>query len=132
MLVVEAEYADAAFGVAWTNSVRTGIQMRDGLSELPDELLKLRAKWRDPATPSRAAAADAVTKQVQAGILPPDSEVTYEQLGYDETTIARLMADKRRAEGRGVLERLTAAADRVTQQGQQSEPVDDGDAEPTA
>lgn len=129
-LVVEAEYADDSFGAGWTKAVITGIQLRDGLSEVPDELLKLRAKWRDPATPSRAAAADAVTKQVQAGILPPDSEVTYEQLGYDETTIARLVSDKRRAEGRGILDRLTQAANQVT--GQEPAEVDGGDAEPTA
>lgn len=112
-LITEAEAANAVFGSAWRRSVLTGFQLREKLDRLPPELLALRSKFRDPATPSRSAAADAVTKQVSVGILPPDSEVTYEQMGYDQTTIARLVADKRRTAGRQMAADLAAAAERA-------------------
>jgi hypothetical protein len=57
----------------------------------------LRPKWRDASTPTRAAMADAVTKQVAAGILQPDSEIALEQLGYDETDIQRIKAEHEKA-----------------------------------
>ena len=72
--------------------------------------LRLEMRWRDPSTPSKSAIADAVTKQVAQQILPPDSPVTYEQLGYDETTVERLLADRHRAQAQQRLEMLAAAA----------------------
>ncbi|MFC9769274.1 phage portal protein [Rhodococcus jostii] len=95
--IVEAEAANAVFGAAWAKAIRTGVQIREGLDELPPELLKLRAKWRDPATPSRASAAAAVREMVTAFPWMAESEVALEQLGWDQTTIARAMADKRKA-----------------------------------
>lgn len=106
-LIIEAEWAANGFGAGWRRAMLTALQLRDRLTELPREWLALRPRWRDPATPSMAAAADAVTKQVSAGILPAESEVTYEQLGYDQADIDRLMADRRRA---GAQQRLTALA----------------------
>lgn len=109
-LVIEAEYAIDVFDDAWCRSILTGIQLRDGLDEIPAELTKLAGRWRDPSTPSRAAASDAVTKEVGAGILPPDSEVAYERLGYDQTTIDRLVSERRRNEARRRVSELAAAA----------------------
>lgn len=96
-LVIEAEHADRAFGVGWTRAVRNALMLRDGLTDMPAELLRLRAKWRDPSTPSQAAAADAMAKQIN--VLPwiGESEVALERLGYDRTDIERLQADKRRS-----------------------------------
>lgn len=110
-LVIEAENCQDWFAPALLRSVTTGVQMRDGLTSVPDDLQALGARWRDPSTPSRAAATDAVMKQIAAGVLPPDSEVALEQLGYDETTIARVMADRRRTRGAGVLATLQGVAD---------------------
>ena len=124
-LIIDAEAAIETFGVAWARAARTGVMLRDGLSELPPELLTLRAKFRDPSTPSRAAAADAVVKQI--GALPwlAESDVVLEQLGYDETYIARLKADKRRAEA-SALVRQAAEAARRPEQGERAE-ADGGD-----
>lgn len=108
-LVIEAEFANRVFGVGWTRAVRNAIQLRDNLSEPPAELRSLRAKWRDPATPSKAAAADAMLKQIQALPWLAESEVALEQLGYDRTTIERLMADKRRATATSLIDKLGAA-----------------------
>ncbi|MGI5493829.1 phage portal protein [Microtetraspora malaysiensis] len=109
-LIIEAEYAATTLGAGYRRAMLTALQLRDNLPSLPADLLALRAQWKDPATPSKAAAADAVTKQVSSGILPPMSEVTYEQLGYDQTTIARLMEDNRRAAAQQRLTALAAAA----------------------
>jgi hypothetical protein len=109
-LVIEAENCADWFGPAILRAVTTGVQMRDNLPAVPDELASLGVRWRDPSTPSRAAATDAVMKQIAAGVLPPDSEVALEQLGYDETTIARVMADRRRAGGSAALRAVAEAA----------------------
>lgn len=102
-LVIEAETACDTFGIGWARSMQTGVILRDDLDEATPELKRLRSKFRDPATPSRGAATDAVVKQVQTGILPPDSDVTLEALGYDSTTIARIQADRRRSRGAALL-----------------------------
>lgn len=95
-LVIEAEATCATFGATWRSAMLTALQLREGWDQVPDDIARLRNKWRDPSTPSKASASQAVVEQVREGILPADSEVTYEQLGYDQTTIARLVADKRR------------------------------------
>jgi len=109
-LIIEAQWAAASFGAAWRRAMLTALQLRDGVRELPSEWLALQPRWRDPSIPSRAAAADAVAKEVGAGILPPDSEVTYERLGFDQATINRLVAERRRAQARQQLSTLAAAA----------------------
>lgn len=109
-LVVEAEGANRVFGSALVRSAQNAILLRDGLAEPTAEMFKLKAKFRDPATPSKSSAADAVVKQV--GVLPwlADSDVTLEQLGYDDTTIDRLRDDRRRANVSSLVTRITTAA----------------------
>lgn len=102
-LVIEAEAAIDTFGIGWSRSMQTAIILRDDLDEATPELRRLRAKFRDPSTPSRGAATDAVVKQVQTGILPADSSVTLEALGYDQTTIDRIQSDRRRSRGTALL-----------------------------
>lgn len=105
-LVIEAEHADRVFGVGWCRAMRNAFMLANGLSEMPAELLKLRAKWRDPATPSKASASDAITKQIAVFPWMADSEVALEQAGYDRTDIERLLADKRRTSITNLLQRL--------------------------
>lgn len=47
----------------------------------PATFTALRTEWEDPATPTKAAAADAATKLVGAGILPAGSKVTRDFVG---------------------------------------------------
>ena len=54
------------------------------------ELARMETLWRDPATPTKAQAADAAVKLVQAGILPV--EAAWEDLGYSSTRRAKLKA----------------------------------------
>jgi hypothetical protein len=104
-LVLNAEAAQDTFGFGWLDAARMAVMIRDNMDTPTGELFTMRAKWRDPATPTKMSAAQAVVAQVQAGILPANSAVTLEQLGYDETTILRIQADAAR----------NAAGDRLTQ-----------------
>jgi hypothetical protein len=104
-LVLNAEAAQDTFGFGWLDAARMAVMIRDNITEPTGELFQMKAKWRDPATPTKTSSTQAVVSQVQAGILPPDSAVTLEQLGYDETTILRIQADSAR----------NMAGDRLTQ-----------------
>lgn len=108
-LVKRAERRQTVFGAAWAEVMRLVLLVRDG--SIPAEAQGLVSRWRDAATPTRAAMADATMKLVGAGVLPPDSDVTYEQLGFDQTTIARLRADVRRARSERMLTQLVGAAE---------------------
>lgn len=110
-IVLEAEFADSVFGVGWCRAMRNAVQLRDDLDEQPQELRRLRAKWRDPATPSKSQAADAMSKQIAAMPWIGETEVALEYLGYDRTTIERMLAEKRRNKVSGLLDRLPNAAD---------------------
>lgn len=105
-LISEAEGTTRDWAPGQRRSALQALQMLNGWDEIPDEFRRLSAKWRNPATPSRAAAADAAVKLVSQGILPADSDVTLEQIGFDEPTIRRIQADRRKSIGRAVLERL--------------------------
>ncbi|NUO36445.1 MAG: phage portal protein, partial [Dermatophilaceae bacterium] len=108
-LVKRAERRQATFARSWLEVGRLALLVRDG--EVPDGFTGLSAmNWRDAATPTRAAAADEATKLIASGVLPADSTVTYNRLGLSPTEQRQLAADKRRANGAGVLQVLQEAA----------------------
>lgn len=111
-LVKRAERRQASFGRAWLEVGRLALLVRDG--EVPDDYVTVTPKWRDASTPTRSAAADEATKLVGAGILPPDSQVTYDRIGLTPAEQRQVAADRRRADGAGVLQTLRDAAQRVT------------------
>lgn len=96
-LVIEAEATAATFGPAWEDALRAAAQIAAGSPEPIPALATLSSRWRDPSTPSRAQAVDAVTKEVAAGLLSPTSEVARRRAGYSETDIEVLEAEARRA-----------------------------------
>lgn len=109
-LVVEAEGANRVFGTALVRSATNAVMLRDGLKVPSAELYRLRAKFRDPATPSKSSASDAIVKQISVLPWMADSDVALEQLGYDETTIERLRVDRRKGQVGKLLTSITAAA----------------------
>lgn len=111
-LVKGAERRQTVFGSGWPEVVRDCVQLRDG--SVPDELNRLAVVWRDAATPTKAAAADRVMKLVSVGVLPPDSEVTYEELGFSEVDKTRLMSDVRQRRTTARVAALTGAAGTAT------------------
>lgn len=93
----DAERAHTPIGWALEQVATLAVMIRDGLTEPPAALRGIRSRFQDPARPTRAAATDAVVKQVETGILPADSEVTLQQLGYDAATIRQIQEDRRRS-----------------------------------
>lgn len=87
-LVKRAEKRQATFGKAWRDVARivAAAMGRDDAG--------ISCIWRDPATPTSAATADEVMKLVSAGVLTPDSGLTYDRIGLTPAEQARLKADK--------------------------------------
>jgi hypothetical protein len=106
-LNADAESAHEPFGAAWVDVMRMAVQITDGSTE---GLELLSTKWRDPSTPTKAAQADAVTKLVQAGVLPPDADVTLEMMGFDQVTIDRVVEHRKRAGAGDRLQQLLDVA----------------------
>lgn len=105
-LVKRSERRIRRYGAAWQQAMRLALWVRDG--EPPDKTRRIETVWRNPATPTVAAQADATVKLVQAGILPADSDVTLEMAGLSEGQRQRVRADRQRAAGSSVLDRLAA------------------------
>ncbi|MGE7432768.1 phage portal protein [Kitasatospora sp. NPDC001175] len=99
-LVKRAERRQRAFGGGWEQVMRLALLIRDG--EVRPEAERMETIWRDPATPTYAQKADAVTKLFAAGLLP--KEQAWEDMGYSAAQIARMRAMEDDA-----LTRLTAA-----------------------
>lgn len=107
--VSRAERRQAAFGVAWKQILLDAAALASG-GQIPQGERTARIQWRDAATPTKAASTDAVTKLITAGALPPTSRVTYELLGFDDTTISRLVADSAALEARRAMTTLATGA----------------------
>ncbi|MGW3298502.1 phage portal protein [Streptomyces rubiginosohelvolus] len=121
--VKKAERRIRRFGAGWQQAMRLGLWVRDG--EPPDKARRIETVWRNPATPTVAAQVDATVKLVQAGILPADSDVTLQMAGFTEDERQRVRADRLRARGTAVLDRLAALGQ--AEDGAQSPEVVDGD-----
>jgi len=84
--------------------------MANGEDGIPDEWATIAPKWRNPRFLSRAAEADAGTKQLSAIPWLAETEVGLELLGLDEQQIRRAMAEKRRMGGSAALRQVAEAA----------------------
>lgn len=99
------------FGFALERAVRRGLAIQNRDPALFDRLRGVEAKWRSPLHLSRAAEADAGSKQVAAAPWLAETEVGMELLGLSKQQIARALAEKRRMQGASVLaERLAQSA----------------------
>lgn len=108
-LVKRAERRQASFGRSWLEVGRLALLVRDGdLS--PEYDTSVSTKWRDAATPTRAASADEATKLIASGVLPPDSTVTYDRVGLSPAEQRQVAADKRRSGGSAALRAISEAA----------------------
>lgn len=104
--VSRAERRQATFGAAWRQALLDAAALQSG--GFDPALSRCRIQWRDAATPTRAASTDAVVKLISAGALPATSRVTYELLGFDATTVDRLVADAAAEQTRRSLAALAA------------------------
>jgi hypothetical protein len=108
-LVKRAERRQLSFGRAWHEVGRLALLIRDGA--LPDDYdTRVSERWRDAATPTRAASADEAAKLIGAGVLPADSTVTYDRVGLSPDEQAKVKADKARAQALQLTANVAAAA----------------------
>lgn len=72
----------------------------------PAFIASLDCVWRDAATPTRAASVDAAGKLVANGILPADSSVLLEMVGFTPEQIERIQVERTRSASRMLLESI--------------------------
>ena len=106
-LVQRANMRNRYDGAAWARTCRLML-LAEGVPR--DELPRVKVVWQNPATFAPAAITDAVTKQVTAGVLPADSDVALESLGYDRVQVERIQQDRRKSRAAGVVADLATAA----------------------
>ncbi|MDA3643789.1 phage portal protein [Saccharopolyspora indica] len=91
-LVKKAERKCRMFGGAWEQTMRIAMLIMDG--EIPQEAYRMETLWRDPATPTYAAKADAVVKLVTAVTPDGRSVIPVERgridLGYSEEELREM------------------------------------------
>jgi hypothetical protein len=115
-LIDEADGAVEDWSPAVKRSHLRALAILNDETEIPAEWQTIEGKWRDRRYTSKSAQADAGSKIVPL-IAAAQSEVELELLGLDEQQVRRVMAEKRRAQGSSVLDRLRAVTPAV-------EPVD--------
>jgi hypothetical protein len=122
-----ARHKHETFGDAWAQHVRHALMIRhDGT--MPDAARQLEVMWASPSVPDPLVMSQAVLAQVQAGTLPPTSDVALEQLGYSPAERARIVADRIRAASKTD---LAAIADALSSGSLAKElGADAGDADP--
>lgn len=103
-LIKRAERRQKQFGRAWQEVARLALLVRDG--SVPAEAQNLRPVWRDASTPTRAASADEAVKLIAAGVLTPDSEVTYNRIGLSDVDKQVLESEKATAQATQVVNGL--------------------------
>ena len=111
-LVKRAERRQVSFGLAWREVAYLSLLFRDG-SVGRDVFRQVGVKWRDAATPTRAAAADEAAKLIGAEVLPPDSSVTYDRIGLSLQEQQQLARDRRRGGVTSLVDRLTGNVSEV-------------------
>ncbi len=93
-LIAEAEGATDDWSPALRRTMRRALAIKNDLDEIPDKWATIDTKWRSPAYLSRAAAADAGTKQVAAVPWLAETEVGLELMGLTDQQIKRAMGQK--------------------------------------
>lgn len=89
-----------SFARGWKEVALLALLARDGTADV-DFLRRLRCKFANPMLPTPAATADEIQKMIAAGVLVPDSAVTYELYGrLDDQMVKRLEQDKQRYEAK--------------------------------
>ena len=108
-LVVDAQNLNRANAVALRNVALMALAVAhdSSFSEERDAGHGIEPMFRDEARPSVVSMSDALLKQVQAIPWIADTSVALEMLGYTEEQRQRMQADRRRAQGRAVLNAAT-------------------------
>lgn len=111
-LIKAAESTTDGWTPAWRRTMIRGLQMLNGWTDeqIPAEVRALRPRWRNPATPSRAAAADAASKTLDKFPWLAETPLGLELYGFDQEFIERALAERRRLQGSGAVQAILAAS----------------------
>lgn len=83
---------------------------------LPDrEFAQLATRWRNAATPNAQSQAQAVQMLVTSGVLPTNDRVTWEMMGFDDSTIQRLEQREMRMGSVSLMQNLRQVAAQARQ-----------------
>lgn len=108
-LVKRTERRQSGFGRSWLEVGRLSMLVREG--QVPGDFdSRVAVDWQSAATPTRAAAADEITKLVSVGVLDPKSEVVRKRLSLTRAETRLLDAEQARAQARRTVSDLLTAA----------------------
>jgi hypothetical protein len=110
-LIAEAEGAMRDWRTPITRAVARNLAILNGDNGIPSEYLSIRPDWLGAKFESRAAKADAGSKQIASVPWLAETEVGLEMLGLTPDQIKRALADRRRAAGRQVIAALANDTD---------------------
>jgi isochorismate hydrolase len=96
------------FGVDLVKVAQMAVRF-DNKGKLPTEYERLAVDWNPVTMQTPSVTADAVTKEIAAGSVPPTSDVVLKRLGYSSVERARLDQDRKREDGRQVAQALAAS-----------------------
>lgn len=105
-LIIEAEKLNEANGAALEEIARMALAMMGGkaLSGLDEAEASVRARFRNPARPSVVSQSDAIVKLSSAIPGLAESDVALEEVGFDEDQVARIKADRDRAQAQQMIQ----------------------------
>lgn len=106
-LIATAEQTTDDWTPDLSSAIKRGLAMMNG-GDLPPDLA-VTPRWRNPIHTSRAQAADAGSKIIDKFPWLAETEVGLELAGLSPDQIRRALAERQRAKGRAVLDRLIAA-----------------------
>lgn len=113
-LISEAEGATDEWAPGLRRSMATALQIRHGLDAPRDEWMTVGPKFRSPVYTSRAAMADAGSKQIAAIPWLAETEVGLELAGLTDQQIKRALGERRRVRSDGILRALGVGDDAGT------------------
>ncbi|WP_435298529.1 phage portal protein [Timonella sp. A28] len=95
-LVIAASNNNRVLTYGLNRTMQNAVMLRDGLTDMPQELRRISQKFRNPAMPSVVSQSDAMVKQIAAIPELAQTDVALEELGYTSEQIQRIRGDIRR------------------------------------
>lgn len=96
-------------------------------SVTPATVKDISPNWKDPATPTPAAAADSASKLVGSKILSEQGKVAMRRAGLSEAEIAEEERERTRRNGGSVIDRLRNRGNQNAAPATEDDPADSGD-----
>ncbi|HJT91703.1 MAG TPA: phage portal protein [Mycobacterium sp.] len=105
-LIRRAERRVQSYRQGWKEAAVLALLVNKGTGLSLDDVRAIQPEFRNPATPTRAAAADETQKLVAAEVLPPRSRVTWTRLGISPRDQDQLELDWRKRQAEQTAEQM--------------------------